>query len=172
MWVLMDVFNSWRVTSQIFTSKGIHIVDTYQYDTLDQCRMKKSFCNLDMPNYLPHHPLYLWLIFWQTFWWFSFENHVVSLMTAWYRANYICLCTLTQWCEDINVNISSLSRECAISSGSANSIKWKKHASNKVTSRFTRSKTAATKPLPIEKALKTDMMTILAVYQQWYSNTN
>ena len=31
---------------------------------------------------------------------------------------------------------------------------------------FTRNKTAATKPLPIEKALKTDVMTILTVYQQ------
>ena len=42
----------------------------------------------------------------------------------------------------------------------------KKHASKNIIPDFTRNKTAATKPLPIEKALKTDMMTILAVYQQ------
>ena len=33
-------------------------------------------------------------------------------------------------------------------------------------------RTATTRPLPIERALKTDLVTILAVYQLYYSNTN
>ena len=39
-------------------------------------------------------------------------------------------------------------------------------------SRFKHSNTAATRPLPIERAIKSDLVTILAVYQQHYSNTN
>ena len=38
--------------------------------------------------------------------------------------------------------------------------------------RLIHSKTAATRPLPIEKALKTDILTILAVYHMQYTNTN
>ena len=34
------------------------------------------------------------------------------------------------------------------------------------------SKTAATRPAPTERALKTDLLSILAGYQQHYSNTN
>ena len=40
-----------------------------------------------------------------------------------------------------------------------------------IISRFTHSKTAALRPLPIERALKTDILTIAAVYtyhQQWW----
>ena len=39
-------------------------------------------------------------------------------------------------------------------------------------SRFIHSKIAATRPLPIERAYKTELMAVLAVYQQQYSNTN
>ena len=41
-----------------------------------------------------------------------------------------------------------------------------------LTSHLIHSKTAATRSLPIERALKTDILTILAVYQSNYSNTN
>ena len=42
----------------------------------------------------------------------------------------------------------------------------------KLTLRFIHNKTAASGPLPIERALKTDVLSILAAYQQLYSNTN
>ena len=38
-----------------------------------------------------------------------------------------------------------------------------------ISSRFVHSKTAATRPLPIERALKTDLVYILAAYQLQYS---
>ena len=41
----------------------------------------------------------------------------------------------------------------------------------KLTLRFIHNKTAASGPLPIERALKTDVLSILAAYQQLYSNT-
>ena len=41
-----------------------------------------------------------------------------------------------------------------------------------MTPRFTHIKTAATGVLPIERASKTDMLSVLAMYQQLYSNTN
>ena len=41
-----------------------------------------------------------------------------------------------------------------------------------ISSCFIHNKTAATKPLPIERALKTDILTILVVYQLHYSNTS
>ena len=41
-----------------------------------------------------------------------------------------------------------------------------------VASCFIHNKTAASKLLPIERALKTDILTILVVYQLHYSNTN
>ena len=34
------------------------------------------------------------------------------------------------------------------------------------------SKTATMRPLPVERALKTDILTVLALYQKYYSNTN
>ena len=40
------------------------------------------------------------------------------------------------------------------------------------TSRLIHSKTATTRPLPIERALKNDILTILAVYQYQYSDLN
>ena len=41
-----------------------------------------------------------------------------------------------------------------------------------IASRFMHSKTAAQRPLPIERASKSDLVAILAVYQHQYSNTN
>ena len=38
--------------------------------------------------------------------------------------------------------------------------------------RFTPRKTAAMAPLPIERALQTDTLSIMVAYQQQYSNTN
>ena len=41
-----------------------------------------------------------------------------------------------------------------------------------MSTRFLHSKTATTRPLSIERASKTDLVTILVVYQQQYYNTN
>ena len=45
----------------------------------------------------------------------------------------------------------------------------RKTQGRRMSSRFTYSNTAATRPLPIERALKTDILSILAVYQQQHS---
>ena len=51
-------------------------------------------------------------------------------------------------------------------------IKYPSSSPQKLSSHFIQSRTAAMRPLPFERALKTDLVSILVAYQQQYSNTN
>ena len=49
---------------------------------------------------------------------------------------------------------------------------WQIEIEDNAASRFIHNKTAATRPSPIERLLKTDLVTVLSVYYLYYSNTN